>query len=259
MALPTLEERRNARVILNRLKKRYPKISTALDYVDPWNLLVATVLSAQTTDANVNRVTPVLFERWPTPEDLAAANPEEVEQAIFSTGYYRQKTKSIISLAADLVDRHDGVVPADLDELVKLRGVGRKTASVVLAEAFDIPAIAVDTHVKRVSNRLGLVSASDPVKIESALKALYPESDWEAVSMRFIQFGATCATRRNPPASDVRSPTAACTPTRPGNDRGHVWTANVALMLVRATTPWWWYAKRSAPNGPGPSPSSPAA
>ena len=198
MAVPTTEERRNARVILNRLKKLYPKISTALDYADPWNPLVATVLSAQTTDANVNKVTPVLFERWPTAEDLAAADPEEVEAVIFSTGYYRQKTKSIISLAADLIDREDGVVPANLDELVKLRGVGRKTASVVLAEAFDIPAIAVDTHVNRVSNRLGLVSTSDPVKIETALKALYPESDWEAVSMRFIQFGRDVCDARRP-------------------------------------------------------------
>ncbi len=198
MAVPTTEERRNARVILNRLKKRYPEIATALDYVDPWNLLVATVLSAQTTDANVNKVTPGLFERWPAPEDLAAAKPEEVEEVIFSTGYYRQKTKSIISLAADLIERDDGVVPADLDELVKLRGVGRKTASVVLAEAFGIPAIAVDTHVKRVSNRLGLVSASDPVKIESALKALYDEKDWEPVSMRFIQFGRDVCDARRP-------------------------------------------------------------
>ncbi len=198
MAEPTAEERRNARVILNRLKKRYPDISTALEYADPWNLLVATVLSAQTTDANVNRVTPVLFERWPTPDDLAAANPEDVEQVVFSTGYYRQKTKSIIALAADLVERYDGVVPNDLDELVTLRGVGRKTASVVLAEAFGIPAIAVDTHVKRVSHRLRLTTESDPVKIEFDLRALYPERDWEGVSMRLIQFGREVCDARKP-------------------------------------------------------------
>ena len=154
-------------------------------------------MSAQTTDANVNKVTPVLFERWPTPEDLAAANPEDVEKVIFSTGFYKQKTKSIIALAADLVDRYDGVVPADLDELVKLRGVGRKTASVVLAEAFGIPAIAVDTHVKRVAFRLGLTKNTDPTKIEFDLRALYPEKDWEAVSMRFIQFGRdTCRAKK---------------------------------------------------------------
>ncbi len=184
-------------MILNRLKKLYPEISTALEYTEPWQLLVATVMSAQTTDANVNKVTPVLFERWPTPEDLAAANPEDVEKVIFSTGFYKQKTKSIIALAADLVDRYDGVVPADLDELVKLRGVGRKTASVVLAEAFGIPAIAVDTHVKRVAFRLGLTKNTDPTKIEFDLRALYPEKDWEAVSMRFIQFGRdTCHAKK---------------------------------------------------------------
>ncbi|MEN8112914.1 MAG: endonuclease III [Actinomycetota bacterium] len=198
MAEPTTEERRHARVVLNRLKKRYPEIATALDYVDPWQLLVATVLSAQTTDVNVNKVTPVLFDRWPAPEDLAAANPEEVEEVVYSTGYYRQKTKSVIALAADLVDRYDGVVPADLDELVTLRGVGRKTASVVLAEAYGIPAIAVDTHVKRVSNRLGLTRHSDPVKIEFDLRALYPEKDWEAVSMRLIQFGRDVCDARKP-------------------------------------------------------------
>lgn len=194
----TTEERRNARVVLNRLKKRYPDIATALDYVDPWHLLVATVLSAQTTDTNVNRVTPVLFERWPTPEDLAAAEPEAVEEVVFSTGYYRQKTRSIIALSADLSERYGGDVPGDLDELVTLRGVGRKTASVVLAEAFGIPAIAVDTHVKRVSNRLGLTTASDPVKIEFDLRALYSERDWEAVSMRFIQFGRDVCDAKKP-------------------------------------------------------------
>jgi len=194
----TTGERRNARVILNRLKKRYPDTSTALDYVDPWQLLVATVLSAQTTDANVNRVTPVLFERWPTPEDLAAANPEDVEEVVYSTGYYRQKTASVIALAADLDERHDGVVPDDLEELITLRGVGRKTASVVLAEAFGIPAIAVDTHVKRVSNRLGLTTSSDPVKIEFELRGLYPEREWETVSMRFIQFGRDVCDARKP-------------------------------------------------------------
>lgn len=204
MTEKTTEERRNARVILNRLRKQYPDISTALDYVDPWHLLVATVLSAQTTDSNVNRVTPILFERWPTPEDLAAADPEEVEQVVYSTGYYRQKAKSIISLAADLLERFGGAVPSDLDELVTLRGVGRKTASVVLAEAFGIPAIAVDTHVKRVSRRLGLTTSSDPGKIEFDLRALYPERDWEAVSMRFIQFGRDICDARIPACTDCR-------------------------------------------------------
>ncbi len=194
----TTEERRNARVILNRLKKRYPEMGTALTYQDPWQLIVATVLSAQTTDENVNRVTPALFGRWPTPEDLAEADPEEVEQVVYSTGFYRQKTKSIISLASDLVDRYDGVVPADLDEMTTLPGVGRKTASVVLAEAWGMPAIAVDTHVKRVAGRLGLTTTSDPAKVEADLMALYPKNQWAGISMRMIQFGRDVCDARKP-------------------------------------------------------------
>lgn len=195
---PSSEQRRNARVILNRLKKRYPEIGTALDYRDPWQLLVATVLSAQTTDVNVNAVVPALFETYPTPEDLAAANPEDVEKIVFSTGYYKQKTKSIIALATDLVDSFESEVPKDIDELITLRGVGRKTASVVLAEAWGEPAIAVDTHVRRVTNRLGLTRSTDPTKIEFELKALYPEKDWAGVSMRVIQFGRDVCDARRP-------------------------------------------------------------
>lgn len=190
--------RRNGRVVLNRLKKLYPLSQTALDYRDPWQLLVATVLSAQTTDENVNNVTPALFDRWPTPVDLAEADPEEVEKVVYSTGFFRQKTKSIIALSTDIVDLFDGSVPQDLDEMVKLRGVGRKTASVVLAEAWSIPAIAVDTHVKRVSNRIGLTKSADPVKIEFELRAIYPEDEWAGVSMRMIQFGRDVCEARRP-------------------------------------------------------------
>ena len=195
---PSTAEKRSARVILNRLKKRYPVMKTALDYGSPYELLVSTVLSAQTTDENVNRVTPVLFERWPTAHDLAAANPTDVEEVVFSTGFYRQKTKSILSLAQDLVDRYDGEVPRSLDEMVKLRGVGRKTASVMLAEAWGDPAIAVDTHVKRVTNRLGLTNSSDPVHIEMELRALFPEKEWAGISMRVIQFGRDVCDAKKP-------------------------------------------------------------
>ena len=194
----TPQQRRNARLVLKRLTKLYPEMGTALDYRDPWQLLVATVLSAQTTDENVNRVTPELFARWPQPEDLAVADPEEVEQTIFSTGFYRQKTKSIIALAGDIVDDFAGEVPRSLENMVKLRGVGRKTASVVLAEAWGDPAIAVDTHVKRVSNRLGLTAESDPVKIESDLKNLFLRKTWSGVSMRIIQFGRDICDARRP-------------------------------------------------------------
>ncbi len=199
---PTPAERGRARAILNRLKRRYPKIHTALRYRDPWQLLVATVLSAQTTDENVNRVTPALFRRYPTPADLAAADPAEVEELIYSTGYYRQKARSIIALSQDLVARCGGEVPDDIDELVKLHGVGRKTASVVLAEAFGQPTIAVDTHVKRVTNRLGLTTSTDPVKIEQDLKALFPRSEWGGLSMRLIQFGRDVCTARSPRCGD---------------------------------------------------------
>lgn len=196
--MPTAEERRNARVILNRLVKIYKNIGTALTYADPWQLLVSTVMSAQTTDENVNKVAPVLFDAYPTPKDLAAADPEVVEKIIYSTGYYRQKTKSIIALAGDLVDTFDGEVPADLDELIKLRGVGRKTASVVLAEVWDIPAIAVDTHVKRVAHRIGLTSNTNPEKVESDLKDLYPADRWSDISMTLIQFGRDVCDAKKP-------------------------------------------------------------
>lgn len=189
--------RRHARTVLDRLKKRYPTVGTALDYSSAWQLLVTTVLSAQTTDANVNKVAPLLFERWPEPADLAAADPEKVEATIFSTGFYRQKTKSIIALSQDLMERFQGEVPRDLKELITLRGVGRKTASVVLAEAWGLPAIAVDTHVKRVAHRLSLTDESDPVRIEADLRGLYPEREWSGISMRYIQFGRdVCAARK---------------------------------------------------------------
>jgi endonuclease-3 len=196
--VPSTADKRKAATILRRLKKRYPEIGTALDYRDPWQLLVATVISAQTTDVNVNAVTPELFRRWPTAEDLAEADPAEVEDVIHSTGFFRQKTRSIIALSEDLVQRYGGVVPADLDELVTLRGVGRKTASVVLAEAWGRPAIAVDTHVKRVAKRLGLTAETDPTKVETALRNLHPKKEWAGISMRYIQFGREICDARRP-------------------------------------------------------------
>jgi endonuclease III len=195
--MPTRADKGKARAVLNRLLKRYPVIATALEYESAWHLLVVTVLSAQTTDENVNRVAPLLFEAYPTSVDLAEANPEDVEKIIYSTGFYRQKTKSIIKLAQGIEEMFDGEVPRDLDSLVQLPGVGRKTASVVLAEVWNMPAIAVDTHVRRVSRRLGLTNSSDPGKIEQDLKALYPKNTWSGLSMRFIQFGRdTCDAQR---------------------------------------------------------------
>ena len=189
--------RRHARTVLGRLKRRYPVIGTALRHDDPWQLLVSTVLSAQTTDETVNRVTPELFRRWPTADDLAAADPEEVEALVYPTGFDRQKTRSIIGLSREIAERFGGEVPADLDSLVTLPGVGRKTASVVLVEAWNQEAIAVDTHVRRVARRLGLTEHSDPAKVEKDLRELYPRWRWPEISMRFIQFGRdTCHARR---------------------------------------------------------------
>ena len=195
---PTPAQRGKARAVLNRLVRRYPLAQTALDYHNPWELLVSTVLSAQTTDENVNRVTPGLFRRWPTAADLGEANLEEVEGAVFSTGFYRQKARAIVELSRDLTERYGGVVPNNLEELITLRGVGRKTASVVLAEAFGLPAIAVDTHVRRVTGRIGLTTQTDPARIEKDLKALYPTKSWTGISMRFIQFGRDVCDARSP-------------------------------------------------------------
>ena len=196
--VPPRGDKGRARAILNRLQRRYPTIGTALDYESAWHLLVVTVLSAQTTDENVNKVAPVLFERYPTLSDLAEADPEHVERIIYSTGFYRQKTKSIIKLAQGIEELFEGEVPMDIDQLVRLPGVGRKTASVLLAEVWDVPAIAVDTHVKRVARRLGLTSETDPVKIEQDLKALFPKNKWSGLSMRFIQFGRDVCDARRP-------------------------------------------------------------
>jgi len=195
---PTSEERSRASLLMRRLKRVYGDVPTALTYDDPWQLLVATTISAQTTDENVNKVTPVLFAAYPSAAALADANPEAVEIIIYSTGFYRQKTKSIISLSEDLVNNHEGQVPVDLNALVELRGVGRKTASVVLAEAFGRPAIAVDTHVKRVSHRLELTAETDPKKVEQDLKAIIAKPQWSTLSMRVIQFGREICHARNP-------------------------------------------------------------
>jgi len=191
--------------VLNRLIRRYPYAQTALDYANPWELLVSTVLSAQTTDENVNRVTPGLFRRWPTAEDLAGASLEEVESVVFSTGFYRQKARSIVELSRDLTERYGGVVPTELEELITLRGVGRKTASVVLAVAFGVPAITVDTHVRRVTGRIGLTVQTEPQRIETDLKALYPTKAWGGISMRFIQFGRDVCDARAPRCGECAS------------------------------------------------------
>ena len=183
---------RRARVeeILKRLHAAYPDAKCSLDFRNPYELTVATILSAQCTDERVNMVTPVLFKRYPTPEDLAGARAEDVEEIIMSTGFYRNKTKSLLGMANAVMDRHDGRIPEEMDDLVRLPGVGRKTANVVLGNAFHRnEGIVVDTHVTRVSNRLGLTKNTDAVKIENDLIPLVPREEWTDLSHLFIYHG----------------------------------------------------------------------
>jgi endonuclease-3 len=180
--------------ILRRLHAEYPDAKCSLDFVNPYQLLVATILSAQCTDERVNMVTPALFRRFPGPEDLAGARPEELEELIRSTGFFRNKTRSLLGMANAVVERHGGRVPETMDALVKLPGVGRKTANVVLGNAFDRDeGIVVDTHVTRLSSRLGLTRAQDAVRIEHELMPIVPRSEWTDVSHLFIYHGrAVC-------------------------------------------------------------------
>jgi endonuclease-3 len=167
-----------AKKIFDILKKEYPKVKPALDYSNPFELLISTILSAQCTDERVNIVTKPLFKKYKKPQDFVDLKNEELEKEIFSTGFYKQKAKSIKGCCDELIKNHKGKVPADFDELVKLSGVGRKTASVIAGNAFGIPAIAVDTHVKRLSNLLGFIDSHNPDKIEIRLKELLPENYW---------------------------------------------------------------------------------
>jgi endonuclease-3 len=167
-----------AKKVFDILKKQYPKVKPALNYSTPFQLLIATILSAQCTDERVNVVTKTLFKKYRTPDDFVNADDQILEKDIYSTGFYKQKAKSIKACCKDLIQNHKGKVPADFDELVKLPGVGRKTASVVAGNAFGIPSIAVDTHVKRLSNLLGFIDSQNPDKIEIRLKELLPESYW---------------------------------------------------------------------------------
>jgi endonuclease-3 len=180
--------------IIRRLKHTYPDAHCSLEHRNPFELLVATILSAQCTDERVNMVTPVLFKRYPDAVSLADAKTEELEDIIKSTGFFRNKAKSLLGMANALVDEHNGVVPSDMDLLVKLPGVGRKTANVVLGNAFDInDGIVVDTHVSRVSARLGLTKEKDAVAIEQDLIPLVPREDWTVFSHLLIYHGrAVC-------------------------------------------------------------------
>jgi endonuclease-3 len=191
-------KRARTRALARALERTYPDAWCELDYKSPWQLLVATILSAQCTDKMVNQVTPALFAAHPTPASLAEASPESIEALVKRTGFFRQKTKSIQAVARAVAETHGGSVPDDMDALTVLPGVGRKTANVVLGTAFGRPAIFVDTHVRRLSNRLGLTVEDDPDKIERDLQTLLPPRAWTAFAHRLIHHGRRVCFARKP-------------------------------------------------------------
>ncbi|HZK77701.1 MAG TPA: endonuclease III [Gemmatimonadaceae bacterium] len=193
------ELKAHAAEILARLKSEYPDAHCELDFETPLQLLIATILSAQCTDKRVNMVTPELFRTFPDAESLSAANPETLEGLIKSTGFFRNKTKSLLGMSAAVAERHGGEVPSTMGELVHLPGVGRKTANVVLGNAFGInEGVVVDTHVGRLAVRLGLTSETDPVKVEQALMPLFPREDWALLSHLLIFHGRRVCIARAP-------------------------------------------------------------
>jgi endonuclease-3 len=188
-------------VVIERLRDEYPGSASdlcALTHRTPFELLVATILSAQCTDEMVNQVTPKVFARYPNPEDLAHADPSELEEIVHPTGFFRQKTKSLIGMASAVVERFDGEVPEALEDLVTLPGVGRKTGNVVRSVSFDLPGLPVDTHVLRLSKRLRLTNETDPVKVELDLNGIVPPGERGALSLRLILHGRRICVARKP-------------------------------------------------------------
>ena len=200
MSKKTILNKNKARAlkIQRLLKKTYPEVKTQLRHANPFQLLVATILSAQCTDKQVNGVTKELFKKLRTPHDFANASYETIENLIRPTGYFRNKAKNIKNCSKRLLGKYDGQVPRTLNELVKLPGVGRKTANVVLGSAFNIPGMVVDTHVARISKRLGLTESHNPVKIEYDLMEIIPRKNWNVFSLQLIYFGRAICTARKP-------------------------------------------------------------
>ena len=199
----TAEAKRHAAKIARRLAAAYPDAVCSLDFRRPLELLVATILSAQCTDVRVNQVTKTLFRKYPTAAHYARAELAELERDIQSTGFFRNKAKSIQNCCRTLLEKYDGQVPKEMEKLVELPGVGRKTANVVLGTAYGIAVgVVVDTHVARISRRLGLTAEKDPVKIERDLMEQFAEKEWIALSHRLIQHGRRCCTARNPKCAE---------------------------------------------------------
>ena len=184
--------------IIETLKSRYPLAECSLSYEKAYELLFATRLAAQCTDARVNLVTPALYSRYPTLESIAAARVEDIEEIISSGGLYHTKARDIVACAQMLVEKYDGIVPDTVEELIKLPGVGRKTANLIVGDVFGKPAIVTDTHCIRIANRLGLVSTKDPYKVECALRQIVPPEEGSSLCHRFVIFGRDICTARNP-------------------------------------------------------------
>ena len=198
VGVKTLAARERMREVLARLKRAYPDAHIELHFRTPLQLAVATILSAQCTDKRVNEVTPALFRRYRTARAYAEAEPDELKAIIKPTGFFNNKTRSIQAMARALVERHGGRMPRTMAELSALHGIGRKTANVILGNAFGIPGMVVDTHVRRVSLRLGFTRRTDPVKIELDLQKVIPEAEWTLASHLFIFHGRRCCTARKP-------------------------------------------------------------
>lgn len=197
------DRKAKAKEVIRILEKRYPNADCTLDFKTPFQLLIATILAAQSTDKNVNRITPKLFAKYPTPQDFANADPVELENDIRSTGFFRQKAKAIIEASQDIVSKYGGEIPDDIDALTKLPGVGRKTANVVLGAAFGKPAIIVDTHMLRVTGRLGLVPAElskkkDAEKVEIELMKIIDKEYWTKFSHMIVAFGRDICDAKKP-------------------------------------------------------------
>ncbi len=200
--MPATSDTDRALRIVATLEETYPSAKIALAYGSPFELLVATILSAQCTDERVNKVTPGLFAQFPDPTTFADAPIEDIEQAIFSTGFYRNKAKNLQGMSRALLEKHEGTVPATMEALVALPGVGRKTANVILGHCFDVPGLVVDTHVKRISNLLGLVDAKNPDIIERELREILPPEKWVRFSHLLAHHGRAICIARRPQCTD---------------------------------------------------------
>jgi endonuclease III len=197
------DKRKRGSLILRRLRREYPEPKTALNYRNPFELLISTILSAQSTDKKINEITPALFERFPTPEAVIAAKPGEIEDLIRQSGFFNQKARNIRGACQVLVDEFDGQVPGRMEDLLKLPGVARKTANVVLGDAFGVRSgIAVDTHVHRLSWRLALSDGKDPVRVEQDLMDLFPKPRWTSVSHLLILHGRAVCDAKKPRCGD---------------------------------------------------------